>query len=258
MVLGSLGEGPALALLLLVAPACREPWSGEILPPAAASLEPDTSMGNSPAPGMAPLAALSIFTLASGLLGSVPSMPDAPPLAWNEDVPSPLADRLPVESEFPASVVEPSALFMTAATEPFADWDVAVPSPLTLALDPAFELALSEVPGEDCEAADAASDAPAAAASPVAEAVDPLFVLALTALDWEALALADAVSVALPVPSPDEAAAVSAAPAAAAELPPAVLLAELRAPPLVMPLPPPVLLAVEVAWSDVLTVPLAA
>jgi hypothetical protein len=241
------GESPALAPLLIATLACRGPWLGETLPPAMALLEPDTSMGEAPAPGMEPVAALPIFTLASGLLGSVPSMPEAPPLASNEDIPPPSVDKLPVEREFPPSVVEPLALFVTAATDPFADWDVSVPSPLTLALEPALESVLSETPGEDWDAAAAASDAPAAAALPVADAIDPLLVLALIELDWEALALADAFSVALPVPSPEEAAAVSAAPAAAAELPPVVLLAELRAPAPVTPLPPPVLLAVEVA-----------
>ena len=240
-----MGKVPALALLVLVTPACSGPWLGETSPPAMALLEPDTPMGDSLAPGMEPVAALPILTLASGLLGSVPSMPEASPPEVNEAVPPPSADRLPVEREFPASVVEPLALFITAATDPFADWEVSVPAPATLALEPALESVLIEVPGDDCEAAAAASDAPAAAALPVADAMDPLLVFELTELDWEALALADAFSVALPVPSPDEAAAVSAAPAAAAELPAAVLLAELVAPALVTPLPLPVLLAVE-------------
>ena len=71
-------------------------------------------------------------------------------------------------------------------------------------------------------------------------------------------AFALAVSPALACPSPDEAAAVSAAPAAAAELPVLVELAELMAPPVLMPEPPPVLLADEPALSPVLTEPLAA
>src|SRR5579863_2664191 len=145
---GSVGEVPALAPLLLVTLACSGPWLGETLPPAMALLEPDTSIGDSPAPGMEPVAALPIFTLASGLLGSVPSIPEAPPPEVNEDIPPPSVDRLPVEREFPASVVEPSALFITAATDPLADWDAAVPSPVTLALEPALESVLSETPGE--------------------------------------------------------------------------------------------------------------
>ena len=111
-------EGPALALLLICAPTESEPWL--MFPPAMALPEPDTSMGDSPAPGIAPLAALLAATLASGLLGLVPSAPEASPPEVNEAVP-PTPDRLPVEREFPPSMVVPS-LVEVAATDPFADW----------------------------------------------------------------------------------------------------------------------------------------
>jgi len=251
-------EGPAVALFWIWAPAESEPWLGEMLPPAMALPEPDTSMADSPAPGIAPLAALLAATLASGLLELVPSMPEASPPEVNEAVPPPSVDRLPVETEFPPSTVVPLVSVEVVATDALFEADRSFPFPVTLTSEPALESALRETPGDDWEAAAAVSAAPAAAALPVEVAWEVVPVLASTVPAMDPFAFAFAVSPALACPSPDEAAAVSAASAAAAELPVPVELAELRAPALLTPEPPPVLLADESALSPVLTAPLAA
>ena len=79
------------------------PWSEEMFAAALASPEPDTPMGESPAPGIAPLAALSTLTLASGLAGLLPSAAEASPLELKEAVPPPVADKLPAEVESPVT-----------------------------------------------------------------------------------------------------------------------------------------------------------
>src|SRR5579872_5521416 len=100
---------------------------------ALASPEPDTPMGESPVPGIAPLAALSTLTLASGLAGSLPSAAEASPPELKEAVPPPLAERLPVEVESPATCVTPPLSVDIEAVDVFADWDCADPSPVELA-----------------------------------------------------------------------------------------------------------------------------
>lgn len=223
---------------------------------ALASPEPDTSIGEAPAPGTAPFAALLTLTLAFGLAGSLPSAADASPPELKDAFPAPSAERLPVEVEPPVTCVTPLLSVDIEAVELFDDWDWAEPSPVELAFAPALESALRLEPGADWEAAAAAS-ADAAAAPPPLEVelvLEP--VLACTEPDWDAWASADAFAAAPAVPLPAEAAAVPAAAAAAAELPLDDALPVASAFPLLRPVPPPVVLALEPVLVEALTEPL--
>jgi hypothetical protein len=231
------------------------PWSEEMFATALASPEPETPMGELPAPGIAPWAALSTLTLASGLAASLPSTAEASPPELKEAVPPPLADRLPVEVESPVTWVTPPLSVEIEAVEAFADWDWAEPSPVELALAPALESALRLEPGADWEAAAAASADDAAEPPPLEVVLEMEPVLACTEPDWEAWASADAFAAAPAVPSPAEAAPVPAAAAAAVELPLDDALPV--ASPLAVPsaVPPPEVLVLEPVLVEALTEP---
>jgi hypothetical protein len=222
---------------------------------ALASPEPDTLMGELPAPGIAPLAALSTLTLASGFAVPLPSTAEASPPELKEAVPPPLADRLPVEAESPVAWVTLPLSVDMEAVDVFAAWDWAEPAPVELVSAPALESALRLEPGADWEAA-AATPADAAAEPPLLEVVlemEP--VLACAEPDWDAWASADAFAAAPAVPSPAEAAPVPAAAAAAVELPLDDALPVASPPPMPSAVPPPVVLVLEPVLVEALAEP---